>query len=33
MEPEESWSSAYVAVLGVLAVEVLLLAWMSWSYA
>jgi len=33
MEPEESWRGAYVAVLGVLAVEVLLLAWMSWSYA
>jgi hypothetical protein len=33
MEPEERWGGVYAAVLGVLAVEVVLLAWMSWSYA
>jgi hypothetical protein len=32
-EAEPSWRGAYVVVLGVLAVEVVLLAWMSWSYA
>jgi hypothetical protein len=31
-EPERSWRTAYVVVLGVLAVEVVLLALMSWSY-
>ncbi len=28
-----SWRGAYALVLGVLAVEVVLLAWMSWSFA
>jgi hypothetical protein len=36
-EPEaeagERWDRAYGLVLGVLALEVVLLAWMSWSYA
>jgi hypothetical protein len=32
-EPERSWRGAYVVVLGVLAVEVVLLALMSWSYS
>lgn len=31
-EPEQSWRAAYAVVLGVLALEVVLLALMSWSY-
>lgn len=31
--PEPSWRGAYVVVLGVLALEVVLLALMSWSYS
>jgi|JQGG01.1.fsa_nt_gi hypothetical protein len=31
-EPEPRWGGAYLVVLGVLAVEVVLLALMSWSY-
>lgn len=33
MEPERRWGAAYVVVLGALALEILLLAVMSWSYA
>jgi hypothetical protein len=35
METEEdrSWRGAYVVVIGALAVEVVLLAWMTWSYS
>ncbi len=32
-EPERSWRGAYVVVIGVLVIEVVLLAWMSWSYS
>lgn len=32
-EAEERWGRAYALVLGVLAVEVVLLAWMSWSFS
>lgn len=32
-EPEGRWGRAYALVLGVLAVEVVLLALMSWSYS
>ncbi|MEN9799776.1 MAG: hypothetical protein RL653_3473 [Pseudomonadota bacterium] len=32
-ETEGRWGRAYGLVLGVLALEVVLLAWMSWSYA
>lgn len=31
-EPERSWRGAYTLVLGALALEVVLLALMSWSY-
>lgn len=33
MEPEQSWRGAYALVLGALALEVVLLALMSWSYS
>ncbi len=32
-EPERSWRGAYLVVIGALVVEVVLLAWMSWSYS
>lgn len=33
MEAERRWGAAYVVVLGALALEVLLLALLSWSFA
>lgn len=33
MEAEPRWRGAYVLVIGVLALEVVLLALMSWSYS
>jgi hypothetical protein len=32
-EAEPSWRGAYVVVIGALAIEVVLLAWMTWSYS
>jgi hypothetical protein len=32
MPAERNWRVAYAAVLGAMAVEIALLAWMSWSY-
>ncbi len=33
METEERWGRAYALVLAALVIEVVLLTWMSWSFA